>query len=75
MNKIELPLSQLSVAQKLDLIELIWADLAQQEQTLDSPQWHQTLLQGREAALAEGTCTVSDWEDAKTRIKRNISCK
>ncbi len=74
MERIELPLAQMTLAQKLDLMEMLWADLST-EPLLDSPAWHENILENREAALADGRCTVSDWEEAKERIKRNVSCK
>jgi len=75
MERIQLPLSQLSLAQKLDLMETLWADLSQQEQSLDSPAWHEGILKERETALAEGSCAASNWEDAKERIRRKVLCK
>lgn len=74
MERAEIPLSQLTYAQKLELMELLWADLTRTDQTFDSPDWHEGILQDREAALADGKSAVSDWEEAKERIRRNVSC-
>jgi hypothetical protein len=35
MRRVELPVSRLSLAQKLDLMETLWADLSQDEKKLD----------------------------------------
>jgi len=75
MERIELPLAQMTLAQKLDLMETLWADLSKTEPLLNSPVWHQSILEDREAALADGRCSVSDWEEAKARIRQNVSCK
>jgi len=75
MKKIDLPLSQFTQAQKLDLMESIWDDLTRDEKTLESPAWHEAVLKDREKALAEGKATASDWEEAKDRIKKNVSCE
>ena len=75
MERVDLPLSQLTLAQKLDLMETLWADLSRDEKTLDSPDWHQAVLKGREKKLEDGSATVSEWKDAKERIKRNVSCE
>jgi len=75
MDRVNLPLSELTLAQKLDLMEAIWDDLIRHEETLESPHWHEEILKDREEALAEGTATVSDWEEAKDRIRRNVSCE
>jgi len=75
MERIELPLSKLTLAQKLDLMEAIWDDLAKHEETLESPDWHEQVLKDREEALAAGKTIVFDWKEAKERIKRNASCE
>ena len=73
MNKIDVPIAQLSFSQKLDLMETLWADMAGNENELESPAWHGEILNEREAALNEGKVTVSSWEEAKERIKKNVS--
>lgn len=75
MERVDLPLSQLTLAQKLDLMETLWADLSRDEKALDSPDWHQAVLKGREKELENVSATVSEWKDAKERIKRNVSCE
>lgn len=75
MERVDLPLSELTHAQKLELMEAIWEDLAKHEETLESPSWHEEVLKDREEALATGKATVSDWEKAKPRIRENVSRK
>ncbi len=73
MEKIDLPLSELSLVQKLDLMETLWADLTRDEKTLKSPAWHEAVLKDREEALTAGKVSVSDWEQAKKRIQKKVS--
>ena len=73
MKRVDLSLSRLSFAQKLDLMEVLWADLIRDEKKLKSPAWHEAVLQDRQEALAAGKVTVSDWEQAKKRIKKKVS--
>jgi len=73
MKRFDLPLSKLSVAQKLDLMEALWANLTRDEKKFRSPAWHETVLQDREEAYIAGKVTVSDWEQAKKRIKKKVS--
>lgn len=73
MKRIDLPLTKLSVAQKLDLMEALWADLTRNEKKLKSPAWHETFLRDREEAFATGKVSLSDWEQAKKRIKKKVS--
>ncbi len=73
MTPVHLPLSRFSLAQKLDLMEKLWADLTRDEKALKSPAWHETVLKDREAAFAAGKVSASDWENAKKRIRKRIS--
>lgn len=72
MEPIEIPLSELSFNQKLNLMESIWDDLTKDEIKPESPSWHKEVLEDREQALASGKTIVSDWEDAKERIRKNV---
>ena len=47
MERINLPLSQFTFAQKLGLMEDVWGDLAMDEKRLDSPAWHEEVLEDR----------------------------
>ena len=73
MNRFEVPLAQLTFTQKLDLMEMLWADMIGNEKKLESPAWHEAVLNDRKAALDAGKITVSSWEEAKERIKKNVS--
>jgi len=73
MKRVDLPVSQLSLAQKLDLMETLWAELSRDEKALKSPAWHETVLKDREEAFVAGKATLSDWEQAKKRIKKKVS--
>ncbi len=73
MNRFELPIAQLSFTQKLDLMEMLWADMIVNEKKMEFPAWHEAVLNDREAALDAGKITVSNWEEAKERIKKNVS--
>ena len=75
MERFELPLSQLTLAQKLDIMELIWEDLSSDEQNFKSPDWHEDVLKNREKAFKEGKISISEWSEAKKRIKRKVECK
>ena len=73
MKRVDLPVSRLSLAQKLDLMETLWADLSQDDVKLESPEWHKTVLEDREKAFKTGKVSASDWEQTKKRIRRKIS--
>ena len=69
---ISLPLDQMTVAEKLQLMEVIWDDLIQHAAEMPPPAWHGEVLAEREAALARGDETFEDWEAAKQRIEKDI---
>jgi hypothetical protein len=73
MKRAELSLTQFSFEEKLNLMEALWADLTRDETKLKSPAWHETVLKDREEAFAAGKVSVSDWEQAKKRIKKKVS--
>jgi hypothetical protein len=73
MTRLELPIKDLTFAQKLDLMETLWADMIGNEEKLESPAWHEAILNDREAALKAGKITTSDWAEAKERIKKKVS--
>jgi putative addiction module component (TIGR02574 family) len=73
VRRVDLPISRLSLAQKLDLMETLWADLARDEAKLKSPAWHEAILKDREEAFKAGEVTASDWKQAKKRIKKKVS--
>jgi len=73
MKKVALPLAELSFAQKLDLMETLWSDLFHDEKKLKSPAWHEAILKDREESFSSGKEAVSDWEQAKKRIKKKAS--
>jgi hypothetical protein len=55
-------------------MEGIWDNLIGDEGTFDSPDWHGPILRDQEASLESGKSDVSDWGEAKDRIRRNLSC-
>ena len=62
-------LGQMTVVQKLQLMEAIWDDLCRQAQDLPSPDWHGQVLEDRQKRASQGTAAFSDWNQAKRRIR------
>ena len=73
MKIIDLPISKLSFAEKLELMETLWTDLTRDEKKFKSPAWHETVLKDREEAYVAGKIAISDWEQAKKRIRKKVS--
>jgi hypothetical protein len=47
--------------------------LSQDSKCIARHEGHEAVLDAREAALNAGRVTVSDWEEAKERIKKNVT--
>ena len=63
---------QLSRAEKLKLMEVLWDQLSQPEESFDSPAWHETALAETQQRLAEGKEQVVDWEAAKRQLRNQF---
>ncbi len=65
---IELPLENMTVAEKIQLLETVWDNLCRHSGDVKSPEWHQEVLQERTQRLQSSKATVSSWSDAKARF-------
>ena len=70
---ISLPLDQMSVEEKLQLMEAIWDDLIQHPDEVQPQAWHGKVLEAIEEAIARGEETFDDWEVAKRRIRDDLA--
>ncbi len=61
-------LSQLSLHEKLMMMERLWDELSRSEADVPVPQWHKDLLDEREEKINSGEAKFIDWEDAKKQI-------
>ena len=61
---VTLPLNDMTVAEKLQLMETLWNE---------SPAWHRDVLEERERRIASGDARFSDWEQAKAEIRKRVS--
>lgn len=63
-------LRKLPETEKLKIIEALWSDLADDDESFVSPAWHEHALRETEAEFAAGRVEVLDWEDAKNELRR-----
>lgn len=66
---VTLPLNDMTVSEKLQLMETLWEDLSRNADSLESPEWHRGVLEDRERRIASGEATFIDWEAAKSAIR------
>ena len=72
LMSVTLPLAQMSVQEKLEVMEQLWTDLSTREHEVPSPAWHAEILQERERLVASGEALFHDLEEAKRRIDRRL---
>ena len=65
-----LPVHQMTTEDKLQVMEELWASLASESETLESPAWHREALLETERRLADGREHFLDWESAKDSLRR-----
>jgi hypothetical protein len=51
---VDLPLAQMSVDDKLQAMELLWADLSKDPTQVASPAWHSDVLRNRREQVQQG---------------------
>ncbi|MEX2607146.1 MAG: addiction module protein [Kiritimatiellia bacterium] len=69
MTTIEAEVMKLPKLQKVSLMERIWADFCQEENSFEPPEWHALELEETERLLEEGKEHFEDWSDAKKRLR------
>ena len=65
-------LRKLPSVEKLKIIEALWSDLAADEDTFESPAWHEKELKKTEADYAAGRIESLDWEEAKKELRERF---
>lgn len=63
-----LPLDRMTIAEKLRVMETLWADLSRNEAQFDSPKWHGDVLHDRTERVKKGHETFLDWEIARKQL-------
>lgn len=67
-----LPLSEMTIEEKLQAMEALWEDLSRNPDHLESPGWHEDVLREREQRLAAGEASFVDWGQAKAHIRSRL---
>ena len=62
-------LHNLPAVEKLKIIEALWGDLADDENSLPNPAWHETELKETEEKYLAGCIEVLDWQLAKKELR------
>jgi hypothetical protein len=62
----------MSTAEKLEVMEQLWASLQTQDQ-LEPPEWHREVLEKRQARIDRGEATFSTLDDVRGRLRERGS--
>ena len=65
-------IKQLSRAEKLRVMEAIWEDLSSEDQSIQSPAWHESVLKETEQRVQAGQEKILDWKEAKKELRQRV---
>jgi hypothetical protein len=68
-----LPLHEMTLQEKLAVMESIWEDLRSSPRAVQSPSWHKKLLDRRRQRVKTGNARFLDWETAKAGIRKKLT--
>jgi hypothetical protein len=68
-------LKELSMAEKLALMEVLWEDLRCTPDVIPSPVWHAKVLAEREKQIESGEAKFIDFEEMCERIRKETQCE
>lgn len=70
---VQLPLDQMTLIEKLNVMETLWADLSSRPAELPAPDWHREVLQDRKRLADAGELKFLDWETAFADLRKEVS--
>lgn len=71
MSTPPISLFDLTAAEKLQLVEDLWDDLAANPEDVPIPDWQRAELERRKANLARNSAAGLTWEDLVQRVRRS----
>ena len=67
-----LPLYNMTMVDKLEAMEALWADISRKPADLPSPSWHKDILNERRQLVAEGKLKFLDWDTAMADLRKEL---
>ncbi len=67
-----LAIKQMSREEKLRAMEALWEDLSSDEQSIQSPAWHESILEETEERVQSGKENILDWQEAKKELRNRF---
>ena len=69
---IDLPLDNMTLADKLEAMEALWSDISRKPADLPSPNWHKDILDERRLLVVEGKLKFLDWDTAVADLRKEL---
>ena len=69
----QLPFDQMTLAEKLHLMEQLWDNVCHLSESIPSPDWHGTVLAERKQRIDQGESKFAPWSKAKHIIRSSVS--
>jgi hypothetical protein len=66
----KLPLNEMTIREKLAMMETLWDELSNTPGAIESPDWHAAILEERQKKIDDGTARFKDWKTAKSDIRK-----
>jgi len=70
---VALPLDEMSLSEKIALMEDIWLNLSHEEAQFSPPDWHERVLAERKKRIESGEIGFTDWKTAKEEIQHLLN--
>ena len=71
----QLQIDKMTISEKVDAMEVLWADLSNNLEFDFLPDWHGKILSERSRSLEAGDDKVIDWIEAKEQIRKKINAR
>jgi len=71
--QVSLPLKEMTLSDKIRIMEDLWVDLSKDDSGYEPPEWHGEILKERKKRIESGELKFTDWETAKKEIKDRVS--
>lgn len=65
-------IKQMSREEKLRVMEAIWEDLSSEDQSIQSPAWHESTLRETEGRIQPGMEQNLDWKESKNELRKRF---
>ena len=69
---VDLPLTQMSLEDKIQAMELLWSELSKTPEQVVSPSWHEEELHRRRQQIQDGTASFENWTSAMAELKAEL---